>query len=153
MSAHSRSTRSFWLVMVRNDLPHLRNSAWYAFYSNSERALEEAAYNMRDILSLIIAKLGSNERVQASSWFDGSNKKAEVPDRIRLMVFGPTKNPTGDELDNMNAQIEQYHQLHADINNTAHGSKRLNKEQVRLALRATEELLYLILAREESEES
>jgi hypothetical protein len=48
----------------------------------------------------------------------------------------------------MNAQIRRYQQLHEDLNNTAHGSKRLNKEQVRLALHATEELLHLILAQE-----
>ena len=52
------------------------------------------------------------------------------------------------ELDDMNAQIRRYSQLHEDLQNTAQGSKRWNKEQVRLALRATEELLYLILAQE-----
>jgi hypothetical protein len=136
------------LGKFRSDLPNLRGSAWFAFYSPSDRALQDAAYNMRDILSAIIGREASNERVQACSWFDSSKKKPEVPDRIRLLVFGSTMNPTGDKLDDMNAQIRRYQQLHEDLNNTAHGSKRLNKEQVRLALHATEELLHLILAQE-----
>lgn len=136
------------LGKFRNDLPRLREAAWYAFYSSSERALQEAAYNMRDILSLLIARDASNERVQACSWFDTSKEKPELPDRIRLLVFGPTMNPTGDKLDDMNAQIRRYQQLQEDLNKTAHGSNHLNKEQVRLALRATEELFHLILAQE-----
>lgn len=136
------------LGKFRSDLPELRRSAWHAFYSSSDRALHEAAYNMRDILRAIMASEASNGRVQACSWFDTSKKKPEVPHRIRLLVFGPTLNPTRDELDDMNAQIRRCSQLHEDLQNTAHGSKRLNKEQVRLVLRATEELLHLILAQE-----
>ena len=136
------------LGKFRGDLPDLRRSAWYAFYSPSDRALQDAAYNMRDIFREIIAREASNERVQACRWFDTSKPKPELPDRIRLLVFGPMMNPTGEALEEMNAQIRRYQQLHTDLQNTAHGSTRLNKEQVRLALRATEELFYLILAQE-----
>jgi len=53
---------------VREVCQKRRRRAWDTFDSPSEDALAQAAHSMRDILGLIIAKLGSNERVKACDW-------------------------------------------------------------------------------------
>jgi Predicted pPIWI-associating nuclease len=133
------------LGTFRKDLPKRRRGAWDTFNSPSEDALAQAAHSMRDILNLIIAELGSNERVKACDWFDHS-RDPNLCDRVRLLLYGPKDNIPNKDIDFVASQLSDYVSERKNLIKAAHGSQ-LNRESVRLGMQKIEELVYLILSR------
>jgi hypothetical protein len=136
------------LATFREELPKRRRGAWDAFYSSSEDALAQAAHTMRDILASIVAKRGSNERVQACAWFDCSNKPV-LSDRVRLLLYGAENNVPPKDIDFITSQVSEYVSDDGNLKKVAHGSQSLDCESVSLAMKKIEELVYLILSRPE----
>ena len=134
------------LGAFREDLPKRRRGAWDTFDSPSEDALAQAAHSMRDILGLVIAKLGSNERVKACDWFDHS-RDPNLSDRVRLLLYGPKDNIPNKDIDFVASQISEYISERKDLIEVAHGAQQPNRESMRLKMEKMEQFLYLILSR------
>jgi hypothetical protein len=96
---------------------------------------------------LLVAELGSNERVRACVWFDQSKQPA-LSDRVRLLLYGSEDNPQPDDANFFAAQLSEYVSEDGNLKKVAHGSQQLNRERVRLGMEKIEELLYLILSRQ-----
>lgn len=141
------------LAKFDETLPVRRRGAWQTFDSVSEDAVAQASHTMRDILAKIIAKDASNEKLEASKWYQALQKekadfKPSMKERVRLLMYGPEEvGLDQNKIDEIERAVGQYVNDDGTLKKVAHGSKSFSKEQAKLSMKKIEELLYLILKR------
>jgi Predicted pPIWI-associating nuclease len=142
-----------YLAKFDNDLARRRRGAWDAYHSASVDAVAQASHSMRDILAKIIAKEAANDKIQTCSWYkarkaEDITTKPSIRDRIRFLLYGPAdKGLDQAELAGIERAVSPYVSDDGTLKKLAHGSTSFSREEAKLSMQKTEELLFLVLKR------
>lgn len=152
LSTHTTMLVQSFLENIDPELELKREGAWEAIESNRPDARAQASHSMREVLRLLLDKLGPTEAVIRAPWYRKPKSGAPVTRamRIRCALAGMSDVASESTLSLVTDLAAAVDSMYAKLSAESHSDKQVTATATRMYLSACEAVIGLIASQRHS---